>query len=157
MARRLELAEAKQKAGRFCAFQERSPKEISDKLRGWGLENDQVQDVLEQLLNEGFVDPQRFANAYCNDKFEFNSWGKHKIKANIFVHQLDAVVVENALARIDNDNYINRLAELAEKKWSNLEGVEDVNRKQKTLSYLTNKGFETDLIWKALNQLSKKG
>ncbi|MEP1096812.1 MAG: regulatory protein RecX [Cyclobacteriaceae bacterium] len=156
MARKIELIEAKQKAGRFCAFQERSPKEVLDKLKSWGLPHEYTDQALNELINEGFVDPQRFANAYCYDKFEFNSWGKQKIRANIFLHQLDSDIIESALKRIDETRYFARVVDLASKKWSMLEGQDDAKKKQKTLAYLGNKGFESDLIWKAINQLATK-
>jgi regulatory protein len=154
MSRRPDLTEAKQKAARYCAFQERSPKEVTDKLKSWGLPKDQIQITIEELISQGFVDPKRFANAYCNDKFEFNSWGKQKIRAQIYQHQLDPKIVESALSRIDEDKYSNRLAELARKKWNALEHDEISKRKKKTLSYLSSKGFESDLIWSAIEQLS---
>ena len=116
MARRLELSEAKLKAARFCAFQERSPKEVSDKLYNWGLTSDQINETIDLLIKEGYIDSQRFANAYCNDKFEFNSWGKLKIRSSIHQHQLDSQVIENALNRIDDVNYFQRVSELTEKK-----------------------------------------
>ncbi|MEP5613282.1 MAG: regulatory protein RecX [Cyclobacteriaceae bacterium] len=156
MARKVELEEAKQRAARFCAFQERSPKEVSDKLKSWGLPDHSADEAVRQLITEGFVEPQRFANAYCNDKFEFNSWGKQKIRANIFPHKLDSDIVDRALSRIDDVRYFERVVELASKKWTILEGQELTKQKQKTLAYLKNKGFESDVIWKAINQLAAK-
>ncbi|WP_425389734.1 regulatory protein RecX [Ekhidna sp.] len=157
MPGRLGIKEAKQRAGRFCAFRERSPNELFEKLQSWGLPEDQASEVLSELSKEGFVDEQRFANAFCNDKFQFNSWGKQKIKAHIYSHKLPEVIVTNALNRIDPDQYENRLFELAETKWQSLERETDrMKRKQKTVNYLANKGFEMDLIWTAINKLEER-
>lgn len=153
MPRKIDLKEAKLKAGRFCAFRERSPKEVADKLISWGLSDEHVEGVLEELIEQNYVDEQRFANAYCHDKFEFNSWGKQKIRSAIYVHRLGKGVVEKALNRIDADKYATRLLELAEKKWETLEGSESAKRKQKTVAFLQTKGFEMDLIWKTMSQL----
>ena len=100
MPRQLGIKEAKQRAGRFCAFRERSPNELLEKLLDWGLGEQDAEKVVAQLIKEKFVDEQRFANAFCNDKFEFNSWGKQKIKANIYSHKLSSSAIENALDRI---------------------------------------------------------
>ena len=155
MARKVDLTEAYSKAGRYCAFQERSIVEVKDKLKGWGLADFQVEEVLNRLIQEGFIDEQRFANAYCHDKFEFNSWGRIKIKNSLFPHQLDSQVVDKALQRIDEDKYYDRLRSLAEKKWTSL-SVDEMNKKQKTVSYLAGKGFELDLAWEVVNILSSK-
>lgn len=156
MANKLGIREAKQKAGRFCAFRERSPNELFEKIQSWGIAEEEAAQLVVELSKEGFVDEQRFANAYCNDKFEFNSWGKQKIKANIYSHKLSEDVVHAALNRIDPDKYFVRLTELAKAKWEKLEGDDDFKRKQKTLAYLVSKGYEQDLIWTAINSLAKE-
>ena len=153
MARRLSYKEAKERAGRFCALRERSSKELFDKVKSWGLAEDDCHTLVDELIDAGFINDQRFANAYCNDKFEFNSWGKLKIKASLFPHQLPGHLIESALERIDEGKYENRLESLAQKKWMKLEKEDELKRKQKTVSYLANKGFELDLIWKVIADL----
>ncbi|MEQ8907170.1 regulatory protein RecX [Ekhidna sp.] len=157
MARNLGIKEAKQRAGRFCAIRERSPNELFEKLQNWGLSGEEASRLVTELSKEGFVDEQRFANAFCNDKFEFNSWGKLKIKAHVYVHKLSSEAVQNALDRINSEKYEQRLFELAKVKWDRLEKEDPLKRKQKAVSYLANKGFEQDLIWSAINRLENKG
>lgn len=155
MARKLGIKEAKQRAGRFCAFRERSPNELFEKLKGWGLEEKEASRVVAVLSKEGFVDEQRFANAFCNDKFQFNSWGKQKIRAHIYVHKLPETVVNHALNRIGPEAYERKLSDLAVGKWNKLAKEDLSKRKQKTVAYLAQKGFEMDLIWNAINNLEE--
>ena len=156
MPRKLDLKEAKQRAGRFCAFRERSPNELLEKLKSWGIATESALKLVADLTKEGFIDEQRFANAFCNDKFEFNSWGKQKIRAGIFNHKLSEGVVQNALDRIDPEKYENRLKELMIKKWEVLEKEDLAKRKQKTVAYMVNKGFELDLTWNYIAELEKE-
>lgn len=155
MPRQLGIKEAKQRAGRFCAFRERSPNEVLEKLMDWGVGEHDAEKIVDELIKEKFIDEQRFANAYCNDKFEFNSWGKQKIKANIYTHKLSSSAIDIALDRIESRKYETRCFELTERKWEKLERDEPAKRKQKTLAYLANKGYEMDLIWKCINKLAK--
>lgn len=154
MARKLGIKEAKERAGRFCAFRERSPNELFEKLQSWGLPEEEAAEVVAELTKGGFVDEQRFANAYCNDKFQFNSWGKQKIRAHIFTHKLSDQAVTNALNRIDPEVYESRLFEIAKVKWSKLEKEELMKRKQKTVAYMAQKGYEMDLVWSAIDKLT---
>ncbi|MEO1256678.1 MAG: regulatory protein RecX, partial [Bacteroidota bacterium] len=154
--RKLSIKEAKQRAGRFCAFRERSPNELYEKLKTWGLSENESESVVAALTKEGFVDEQRFADAYCNDKFEFNSWGKQKIRSSIYQHKLSEKAVQSALDRIDLKRYEKRLQGLCIQKWKRLEKEEPIKRKQKTVAYLANKGFEMDLIWEAINSIEKE-
>lgn len=155
MAAKLSLNEAKERAGRFCAFRERSPNEVIEKIRSWGLTQGEAETIVDQLIELNYIDEQRFANAYCHDKFEFNSWGKQKIRSGIFPHRIAPRIIENALDRIDSDRYENRLRELAQKKWDKLDADDVMKRKQKTVNYLANKGFEPDLIWSAIAHMEK--
>ncbi len=155
MAKALGIKEAEERAGRFCSFRERSPHEVLEKLKSWGLQEDECVKVVAHLTNLNFINEQRFANAYCHDKFEFNSWGKVKIRTGIYTHQLPSQVIQNALDRIDLEKYITRLNELAQKKWEKLQNEESLNRKRKTANYLAGKGFESDLVWKAIERLQK--
>ena len=156
MPQKLDVKEAKPRIGKFCAFRERSPKEVLEKLNSWGLAEEDSIVLVSELRKEGFVDEQRFANAFCNDKFEFNSWGKLKIRASIFSHKLASEVVQRALDRIDPVRYENRLKDLAVNKWNSLKNEELMKRKQKTVTYMANKGFESDLIWNVIVGLEKE-
>ncbi|WP_462253977.1 regulatory protein RecX [Ekhidna sp.] len=109
MSRKIDIKEAKQKAGRFCAFRERSPNELFEKIQSWGIAEESAAKLVNELSKEGYVDEQRFANAFCNDKFEFNSWGRQKIKAHIYAHKLSDEAVRSALERIDPEKYFERL------------------------------------------------
>lgn len=151
MTKKPSLLEIKQKIGRFCAFRERSPKEVQDKLASWNVPALEAEEVMRMLLEDNYLNEQRFANAFCHDKFEFNSWGKQKIKSHIYQHQLSVDVIEEALKRIDPDKYFERLQVLIQKKWDSLSVEDKQKRKQKVVAYAVSKGFEVDLIWKVLN------
>ena len=153
---KLDIKEAKQRAEKFCALRERSPSELSEKIQSWGAAEEDAAKLVAELSKEGFVDEQRFANAFCNDKFEFNSWGKQKIKAHIHSHKLSEEAIQNALNRIDSDKYALRLFELAKDKWERLAKEEDFERKQKTIAYLAGKGFEPDLSWNTIYSLKSE-
>lgn len=75
----LSPPEAKLKAARFCAYQERSQQEVRDKLYEYGLHYNDVEELLSELIVEGFINEERFARAYVRGKFKMKKWGRHKI------------------------------------------------------------------------------
>lgn len=158
MSGKLSLQEAKERIGRFCSFRERSPIEAHEKLKSWGLSESESTDLVDRLIELNFINEQRFANAYCHDKFEFNSWGKQKIRNGIFPYKITEKVIQYALDRIDEEKYQSRLFELGKKKWNKLLNEDPLKRKQKTVKYLVGKGYELDFIWKVIEKLeSAKG
>ena len=156
MPRKLGIKEAKQRAGRFCAFRERSTQEMQEKLSSWGLDPDEAESIVSELIKEGFINDQRFADAFCHDKFQFNGWGKLKIKAHIYAHKIPENILSEALERIDPQVYEMKLMELGKSKWMKLNDNDSAKRKQKTAAFLQQRGYETDLIWETINKLERQ-
>lgn len=155
MSKALGIKEVKEKACRFCAFRERSPQEVLDKIISWGVSEEDAHKLVAGLIQQNFINEQRFANAYCHDKFEFNSWGKQKIKFMIHSHRISEKIVQDALDRIDTVKYEERVYELAQRKWEKLKDEEKNRRKQKIMNYLVNKGYEIGLVWKVIDSLER--
>ena len=77
------------KATTLCVRCEQAAAEVRTKLLNWGLGPSEADAVIMRLTDEGFLNEQRFARAFVNDKFRFNGWGRVKI-----AHQLHAEVLE---------------------------------------------------------------
>ena len=75
----LDYKSAVQKAADYCAYQERSQQQVRDKLYDYGLHSDQVEEALSELIQQGFINEERFAIAYAGGKFRMKGWGRKKI------------------------------------------------------------------------------
>ncbi len=152
MSRAAYLKQAKSKAAKFCSGRERAPFEVLQKLQKWEVTEDEAQAILGELVEERFVDELRFCRAFCNDKFEFNRWGRNKIQQALFQYHLPEDVVKEAFMVIDPEKYELVLLDLARKKWDKTSG--DVwGRKQKTIAYMLSKGFEMGLAFEAIKKI----
>lgn len=155
MNREQLLKQAKAKAAKYCSSRERAPYQVLEKLLNWDLSEDEAHSVLAELTSERFVDEERFCNAFCHDKFEFNHWGKNKIKQELYRFKLPESVIQNGLNTIDPQLYEAALKQLAQRKWTSIQSEKDLwIRKQKTTAYLIRKGFEMDLAMEFVNSLS---
>lgn len=142
-------------AAKYCAFTERAPKQVFDKLISWNFTEEQAEKIVLRLLEENFLNEERFAKAFCHDKFEFNHWGKIKIKMELGKFHLSYDILEEALKSINQEKYLLVLADLTEKKWRLLQPKgEEYLQKRKTADYMMRKGFEGELIWKVLKTLT---
>ncbi len=147
------LKKAKSKAGRYCAYGERSPRQVREKLISYGLSNKEAEVVLSQLIKESFVDEFRFARAFSNDKFKFNRWGKLKIRLELKrKHRLGDEAIQNGLDYIEDVEYVEMIGDLLRKKWSKLpDSIPYLDRKKRTVDFLIRKGFEQELVYRQLN------
>lgn len=142
----LDKKQALAKAESFCAYQERSQKEVRTKLLDWGVRGDELEEIIADLIVNNFLNEERFAKHYASGKFNIKKWGRIKIKQSLKLKGVPDKILQKALYSLDDDDYMKTLENLAVKKASLLNEPNPLKRKMKLISYLQGKGFETDLI-----------
>ncbi len=141
------------KAMSYCAYQERSRSEVREKLLSYGLDEDQTEQALDKLVADNFLNEERFAKAFAGGKFRMKKWGRIKIRAELKMHGLSSQIIGKGLEEIDPDDYEQTLRQLAEKKSAEERDPNPLLRKNKIVRYLMGKGYESDMVWDAVNDL----
>src|SRR5687767_2477337 len=85
------------KAQKYCAYQERCQQEVRSKLYGWGLWKEAVEGIIAELINENFINEERFAIAFAGGKFRIKKWGKTKIKLELKKRDISDYCIKQAL------------------------------------------------------------
>ena len=149
------LEEAREKIRRYCAYQERSQRQVQTKLRDYGLIPAVADELFIELIQEGFLNEQRFAEAFVRGKFNQKGWGRRKIEVELNKHGVSKPCIKSALSQVENGEYIAKLEVIAKKKWSSLRNERLPLRKQKTIRFLLGRGFFYDEIKGVLNELEQ--
>ena len=139
------------KIEKFCSTQERCIFDIIKKLNSWEVKNDQNL-IIEHLTKNNFLDEQRFSNTFSTGKFNIKKWGKIRISFELKKRNIKSIVIKNSLEKIDNEKYIATIRELINKKYSTINEKDVFKKKSKTVQYLYQKGYETNLVWKLINE-----
>ncbi len=138
---------ALQKAKHYCAYQERCHSEVRDKLYSFKLHKNEVEQLLTQLIEEDYLNEERFAIVYAGGKFRIKNWGKEKIKYALKQKQVSDYCIRKALAAINSTDYNKTFNSLAGKKLATLKPEKNIFiKKKKMKDYLQQKGFELKLI-----------
>jgi regulatory protein len=153
--KRLSPSEAKQKIYRYCAYQERSHKEVRDKLYEYGLYKSDVEDILSTLITDGFLNEERFAKAFAGGKFRMQHWGRLKIVNELEGKGLTKNCIKIGMKEIEEDAYIKTLQEILQKKSGQLEEKNPFIKRDKVARYAIQKGFEPELVWTHVKELVK--
>ena len=143
--------EAIEKMKKYCAYQERCQSEVRQKLYGFGLNNDEIENALCSLIEQNFINEERFAKTFARGKFRQKKWGKVKIKQHLKQKQISDYCIKTALEEIDTEDYLATLDLVLSKKEELLNEENDFIKKQKIAKHAINKGFENDLVWNYLN------
>ena len=135
------------KIKQYCAYQERCHSEVKDKLYSHGLHKNDVEEIISKLIEDNYLNEERFAIHYAGGKFRIKQWGKVKIKYELKQKQVSEYCIKKALNEIDEEDYIITLQKLADTKLQSLKSEKNIFIKRKKLQdHLRMKGFEGDLV-----------
>ena len=143
----LSLEQALQKARHYCGYQERCHREVQERLYSFGLRKADVEQALATLIEENYLSEERFALQYAGGHFRLKSWGRVRIRYELKQKQVSEYCIKKALATIDEDEYEQTLARLAEDRAEALADEPNAYiRRQKIQEYLLRKGYEPDRV-----------
>lgn len=151
--------EALIKLQKYCAYQDRCHQEVRKKLLDLGLYGDELEQIIVDLIEERFLDEERFARSYARGKFRVKSWGRIRIRQELKQRNISSYCLKKALEEIEDNAYQDKIVHLIEKK-NKIEKEKNLyKRKGKLAQYVIQKGFESHLVWKMINELYpyKKG
>ena len=135
------------KIKQYCAYQERCHKEVREKLYSFGLNKTEVGEIVSTLINENYLNEERFAIQFAGGKFRMKQWGKNKIKQALTFKQVSDYCIKKALKEIDGLSYEKTFTKLAEQKLKTLKSERNIFvKKRKLQDFLLQRGFESDLI-----------
>lgn len=142
---RLTPKQAALKIKAYCAYQERCHQEVKQKLYGYGLYTAEVDQLIADLIEQNYLNEERFARLFAGGKFRMKSWGRIKITQELKLRKVSAYNIRMAMKEIEPEDYRLTMQKLAEKKWADLKGKR-IEKSAKVIRYLMQKGFELPLI-----------
>ncbi|MBE8714856.1 regulatory protein RecX [Sphingobacterium hungaricum] len=143
--------QARLKLESYCAYQERAQQEVRSKLYEYGLYPNEVEQIISELIENNFLNEERFAKAYVSGKFKIKKWGKLKIVQGLKFKQVSSPLIKLALKEIDLNEYYETLSAILTKKNNSLVESDPFKRKNKLAQYALSRGFESNLVWEILN------
>ena len=141
------IAEIKEKLANYCAYQDRCHWEVEQKMREFNLISEAQDEILIYLIQNDFLNEERFAKSFARGKFYQKNWGKNKIRIELKKRKIPTKLIETGLKEINENDYSKTLSQLFEKKKEALKSErESFRKKTKIRNYLLQKGYEFELI-----------
>ncbi len=149
---RISSTEALARIYRYCAYQERSHKEVKNKLYGYGLYSSEVDELLSRLITEGFLNEERFAKAFAGGKFRMKKWGRLKIQNKLESLGLTNKCIGRGMKEIDAADYTKTLKDLIRKKAQQTSEENPFKKRDKVARFAIAKGYEPELVWEVVKE-----
>ena len=141
------------KVAKYCAYHERCVKDVRDKLNTYDIPEEEKSKILDFLLDNRFVNDERFAMSFVRSKVNQSGWGVNKIRFHLIQKGIDKEIIDEALGQTDEEVYRQRLIDILMTKSKTLKAANDFEKKRKLAAYAMQKGFEGDLVWEVLKSL----
>lgn len=133
-----------------CSVSEQCLSDIENKLAKYDLPEEERTHILRHLVEEKYVDDQRYAEAYVRDKYRFNKWGRMKIAQGLRIKGIDNETISEAMGAIDEAEYLSILRDLIKAKRKSTKGKSDYEINGKLARFATGRGFEYSAIRQCL-------
>ncbi len=151
---KLTPQQALPKLKEYCAYQERCHSEVKEKLYSYGVYGEDADETLSKLIQEDYLNEERFAIHFAGGKFRMKQWGKVKIKYELKQKQVSDYCIKRALNSIDRDGYLSVLEKLFQQKLKTLKSEKNIFiKKRKLQDFLLQRGFESDLVREMIGKI----
>ena len=142
------------KMAKYCAYQERCVKDIKDKLKTFDIPQEEKTKILDYLLDNRFVNDERFAKSFVRGKVNQSGWGVNKIRFHLMQKGIAKELIDEALGQTNEEVYRQRLIDILKTKAKTVKAASDFEKKRKLAAYAMQKGFEGNLVWEVLKDLA---
>lgn len=160
MTMRLKVQEILQKAKNYTARYERSVVQVEKWLAKKELSDPEKAFIVEQLLQERFVDPLRFAEAFMADKLKFAHWGMEKVRRALrYDHQISEEQIQQAWDSLQETYEYNEQKELIpllKAKYKSLNTTDRRKQYDRLMRYALGKGFSMDTVQRTVRRLLER-
>jgi len=148
----LTKEQALQKLRHYCRYQERCHSEVKEKMWLLGIKKTDHDELLASLIEDDYLNEERFAVQFAGGKYRLKHWGRIKIKYELKQKRVSDYNIKKALSQIEESDYLKTLKTIAEKRYNELKNEQWLVRKKKTIDYLLLKGYEQSLVNQMVNQ-----
>ena len=138
--------QAYQKLAALCARSEHCQQEMFDKMRQWGVDEEEQAKVMARLVEERYVDDERFTRAFVNDKVRYAKWGRRKIEQALWMKRIDEQLARTVLDEVPDEDYIAILRPALKQKRRSTKAASEYEMTMKLIKYALSRGFTMDVI-----------
>ncbi|MDC3050396.1 RecX family transcriptional regulator [Flavobacteriales bacterium] len=143
----------KERIRHYCAVMDRCQFQVITKLKSYGVSDALADEILIELIQNKYLDEERFARSFCSGKFKIKRWGRNKIAFELSKLKVPKSCILLAMSEIDDIDYKNVIRHLANKKMALLKDKNSYVRKKKVVDSLLRKGYESELVWSYVHKL----
>lgn len=153
-----DLVAIREACFRYLSRRDHSSFELKQKVKKKGYKEIDVELVIKNLSESGYINDEKFAAKFVEEKTELNQWGPKKIKSHLYKKGVARKIIGNVLSHKTDDLQLQHICVdlVMKRKRHFLRETDDYKRKQKIYRYLAGRGFSGSVIKKSLPLITEK-
>ena len=137
---------------RYCAYQDRCTQEVRNKLATFDMPDSEKDKIVKLLVDEGYLDDERYASTFVRSKIHLKKWGVNKIRMSLKMKGISDEIISSAISEIDPEIYREELIKVLKSK--KIAETDPYKRRAKLARYAMQKGYEPSLVWETLKSIN---
>lgn len=139
----------------MCAAAEHCPHEMREKMARWQLPDDVQERIMQRLIDEKYIDEERYCRFFVRDKIRYNKWGRRKVEQALVMKRIPRDIITAALNEVDPEEYIAILRPLLQSKRKTIKAASEYELNAKLTRFAMGRGFDMDIIRECVERLEK--
>ena len=134
----------------LCSQAEHCTYEMLEKMRRWGLPEDAQARIMEYLVEEKYVDDERYCRLFVKDKIKYNKWGRRKVEQALMLKRISRDIYQPVLDEVPDEDYVAILRPPLQNKRRQLKAMSEYEANGRLMRFALSRGFTMDIIRQCL-------
>lgn len=139
---------------RICSRKEYSTFDIRQKLYKLGQDAETIDKIIAKLIENKFIDDERYTRSFVSDKIRFSKWGEKKIRYTLSQKQIPTSIIDNVLEELEPEELTEHLMPIIKKKYDSTKADTEYDKRTKVIRFALSRGFAMNEILKCLDKIS---
>lgn len=142
----VDIKEIIGKIQQYCAYQDRCHQDVEKKLHSYHLEVETREYILTKMIEDGFLNEERFALSFARGKHRYKNWGRKRIEMELKMREVSSYLIKKALLEIE-DEYMDHFEQYSKHVWDSQKENDVVKKRKKVGDALLRKGYESSMVY----------
>ena len=130
----------------LCSQAEHCSYEMTEKMRKWQISDEAQARIMQHLVEERYIDDERFCRYFVKDKIRYNKWGRRKVEQALWAKHIDSDISKAILDEVDDEEYINILRPMIKNRRKQMKDMSEYEANARLMRWAIGRGFTFDII-----------
>ncbi len=130
----------------LCSQAEHCSYEMTEKMRKWQISDEAQARIMQHLVEERYIDDERFCRYFVKDKIRYNKWGRRKVEQALWAKHIDSDISKAILDEVDDEEYINILRPMIKSRRKQMKDMSEYEANARLMRWAIGRGFTFDII-----------